>query len=197
MSVCAHVAIHRPLGALSATGASALADGCAPLPPPQALADDAKKDLDEALPALDSAVAALNALNRKDIVEIKSFTTPPELVRTTMEAVCILLGTKPDWDAAKKLLGESDFMSRLFNYDKDKIPAKTIKLLKAYIDNPQFTPTIVGNTSVAAKSLCMWVTAIDVCVPPLAPSSPPFPPARCRCLRRASDAVDRVAAAPC
>ena len=128
----------------------------------QALADDAKKDLDEALPALDSAVAALNALNRKDIVEIKSFTTPPELVRTTMEAVCILLGTKPDWDAAKKLLGESDFMSRLFNYDKDKIPAKTIKLLKAYIDNPQFTPTIVGNTSVAAKSLCMWVTAIDV-----------------------------------
>ena len=127
----------------------------------QALADDAKRDLDEALPALDAAVTALNSLNKKDIVEIKSFTTPPELVRTTMEAVCILLSVKPDWDSAKKLLGETDFMSRLFNYDKDKIAAKTIKQLKAYIDNPQFTPAIVTNTSIAAKSMCMWVIAIN------------------------------------
>jgi hypothetical protein len=31
-------------------------------------------------------------------LQIKSFTKPPDLVQTTMEAVCILKGEKPDWD---------------------------------------------------------------------------------------------------
>ena len=30
-----------------------------------------------------------------------------------MEAVCILRGEKADWDSAKKLLGESNFMTSL------------------------------------------------------------------------------------
>lgn len=31
-------------------------------------------------------------------LQIKSFTKPPDLVQTTMEAVCILKREKPDWD---------------------------------------------------------------------------------------------------
>ena len=60
----------------------------------QAIADDAQRDLDEALPALEAAVKALDALDKNDISEIRVFSKPPELVQTVMEAVCILMGSK-------------------------------------------------------------------------------------------------------
>lgn len=60
----------------------------------QAIADDAQRDLDEALPALEGANQALSSLDKADISEIKVFTKPPDLVMTVMEAICILLNCK-------------------------------------------------------------------------------------------------------
>lgn len=54
-------------------------------------ADDAQQELNLVLPALEAAQKALNALNKNDIIEIKTFTKPPALVQLTMEGVCILL----------------------------------------------------------------------------------------------------------
>lgn len=68
----------------------------------QLMKDDAQKDLDAAMPALNAALEALNSLNKNDITEIKSFAKPPPLVQMVMEAVCVLLGEKPDWDTSKK-----------------------------------------------------------------------------------------------
>lgn len=59
---------------------------------------DAQADLDVAMPALQKAVRALDSLDKKDIGEVKSFAKPPPAVQVVMEAVCILLGQKPDWD---------------------------------------------------------------------------------------------------
>ena len=123
---------------------------------------DAQKDLDEALPALDNAVAALNSLTKGDITEVKGFAKPPALVQVTMEAVCTLLGEKPDWDSAKKVLSDSSFMQKLLTYDKDNIPPKILKALQKYIQNPDFNAENVGKTSKAAKGLCMWCCAMDV-----------------------------------
>uniref|UniRef100_A0A673W197 Dynein axonemal heavy chain 6 n=1 Tax=Salmo trutta TaxID=8032 RepID=A0A673W197_SALTR len=58
----------------------------------QAIAADAQRDLDEALPALEGANKALDSLDKADISEIRVFTKPPDMVMTVMEAVCILLG---------------------------------------------------------------------------------------------------------
>lgn len=69
----------------------------------QLIKDDAQKDLDAAMPALNAAVDALNSLNKSDITELKSFAKPPSLVLLTMEAVCILLGEAVGWDSAKKV----------------------------------------------------------------------------------------------
>jgi len=123
---------------------------------------DAQADLDEALPALQAAVSALNSLTKGDITEVKSFAKPPPMVQTTMEAVCILLGLKPDWDTSKKLLGESDFMEQLKGYDKDNMDPKRIKLLQKYVTREDFTPELVGKVSGAAKGLCMWCCAMNV-----------------------------------
>lgn len=54
-------------------------------------ADDAQQELNQVLPALAAAQKALNALNKNDIIEIKTFIKPPALVQLTMEGVCILL----------------------------------------------------------------------------------------------------------
>ncbi|XRB21521.1 dynein axonemal heavy chain [Pseudoscourfieldia marina] len=75
----------------------------------KAIADDAQADLDKAMPALEAAVNSLKSLNKGDITEIKSFPKPPALVQMTMEAVCVLLQQKPDWDTAKKVLSDSNF----------------------------------------------------------------------------------------
>jgi hypothetical protein len=54
------------------------------------------------MPALNAAIDSLKALNKNDIVEIKSFAKPPPLVQMTLEAVCILKQEKPDWDTVRK-----------------------------------------------------------------------------------------------
>ncbi|XP_041838798.1 dynein heavy chain 6, axonemal [Melanotaenia boesemani] len=128
----------------------------------QAIADDAQRDLDEALPALEGANKALNSLDKADISEIKVFTKPPELVMTVMEAVCILLNCKPDWPSAKQLLGDANFLRNLTDYDKDNIKPQILMKLQKYISNPDFIPEKVEKVSKACKSMCMWVRAMDL-----------------------------------
>ncbi len=49
------------------------------------MADDAQRDLDEALPALEAATASLKNLSRNDVVEVKSLSNPPAGVKMVME----------------------------------------------------------------------------------------------------------------
>ena len=126
------------------------------------IADDAKADLAEALPALEAAVESLNSLNKADITEMRSFPKPPPLVQKTMEAVCVLLQEKPDWDTAKRVMNDTGFLKRLYDFDKDNMPDKVLKQLKKHVESEDFMPDIVARQSNAAKSLCMWCRAMDV-----------------------------------
>ncbi|XP_062985188.1 dynein axonemal heavy chain 6 [Elgaria multicarinata webbii] len=128
----------------------------------QAIADDAQRDLDEALPALEAANKALDSLDKADISEIRVFTKPPDLVMTVMEAICILLNAKPDWATAKQLLGDSTFLKRLLEYDKENIKGQILLKLQKYMNNPDFVPEKVEKVSKACKSMCMWVRAMDL-----------------------------------
>jgi dynein heavy chain len=128
-----------------------------------AVAADAQRDLDRALPALESAVKALNSLTKADITEVKSFTNPPNAVRIVMEAVCVLLGEKENWETAKKLLGRSDFMDLLQNYDKDNIAESRLKKLrKQYINAEEMQVEVIQKVSKAGTGLCLWARAMDV-----------------------------------
>ncbi|XP_006863561.1 PREDICTED: dynein heavy chain 2, axonemal [Chrysochloris asiatica] len=128
----------------------------------QALADNAQKDLKEALPALEEAMRALESLNKKDIGEIKSYGRPPTQVEIVMQAVMILRGNEPTWAEAKRQLGEQNFIKSLINFDKDNISDKVLKKIGAYCAQPDFQPDIIGRVSLAAKSLCMWVRAMEL-----------------------------------
>uniref|UniRef100_A0A8D2L303 Dynein axonemal heavy chain 7 n=1 Tax=Varanus komodoensis TaxID=61221 RepID=A0A8D2L303_VARKO len=143
----------------------------------KAIKDECDADLAEALPILESALAALDTLTAQDITVVKSMKSPPAGVKLVMEAICILKGIKADkipdptgtgkkiedfWGPAKKLLGDMRFLQSLHEYDKDNIPAAYMSVIrKQYITNPEFVPEKVRNASTAAEGLCKWVIAMD------------------------------------
>jgi dynein heavy chain len=63
---------------------------------------------------------------------------------------------------AKRLLGDTNFMHSLEEFDKDAIPEAVIAKLQRYVSDPQYQPDAVAKQSRAAMSLCMWTLAIDV-----------------------------------
>lgn len=75
--------------------------------------------------------------------------------------VYIKYNFRTDWASAKLVMGDSYFLKKLQDYDKDHIPESTLRKLKTYIDNKDFVPEVVVNVSKVCKSMCMWVRAID------------------------------------
>ncbi|NWR70665.1 DYH7 protein, partial [Centropus unirufus] len=143
----------------------------------KAIKDECDADLAEALPCLESALAALDTLTAQDITVIKSMKSPPSGVKLVMEAICILKGIKADriadpggsgkkiedfWGPAKRLLGDLRFLRSLHEYDKDNIPAAYMAIIrKKYLTNPEFVPEKIRNASTAAEGLCKWVRAME------------------------------------
>lgn len=124
--------------------------------------EDCEKVLSEAMPALKKALGALDTLNKGDIGEMKNYAKPPDDLVLVMDAVSILLGKPTGWNEAKLMMGNpGQFIESLQNYDKDKIPQKVLKKLKRYIDDPAFNPDLIAKKSVAGKSICMFVCAMD------------------------------------
>ena len=133
-------------------------------------------ELAEALPALESAVSALNSIKKEQIQEMKALKTPPKGVKLVMEGVCIMLQVAPVkvasedgrskvddyWKPSIGVLGDSKFMDRLLNYDKDNIPPSVIAKIKVLIANPEFDPAAVSKVSAAATGLCKWCRAMEV-----------------------------------
>jgi dynein heavy chain len=50
---------------------------------------------------------------------------------------------------------------QLREFDKDHISDKTLKKISVYTTNEDFDPVKVGVVSTAAKSLALWVIAIE------------------------------------
>lgn len=67
------------------------------------------------------------------------------------------------WGPSKKLLSDLKFLDSLKSYDKDNIPAASIKKIRdKFIINPDFHPSVIKNVSSACEGLCKWVRAMEV-----------------------------------
>jgi len=129
------------------------------------VADEAEAELNVMKPELNAAMSEVKQLDRNSISEIKMFAHPPPLVVVVMEAVMVILEEKTDWNSIKLTLSDSgEFVNRLVNFgDKVlQVPESAIKKLRStYISNPEFVPEKVVNKSVAAKTICKWVLAMN------------------------------------
>ena len=139
--------------------------------------EECEADLAEAIPALESALSALDTLKQADITVLKSMKSPPPGVKLVMEAICIMKDIKPVkipdpsgngkkiddyWGPSKNLLGDMKFLEGLKTYDKDNIPISIMKVIRAkYMENPEFDPEKIKNASSAAEGLCRWVRALE------------------------------------
>lgn len=138
---------------------------------------DCQRDLDKAMPALNSAIEALNQLSKGDIVEVKAMGKPPGGVVLVSKALCWCFGVKPKkvpapdgrskmddyWDPAKKeLWGDAKLLDRLLNFDKDNIPTDVMTKLLPLETDPDFEPDAIKKASVAACGICKWVRAMIV-----------------------------------
>jgi len=113
--------------------------------------EDAQRDLDEALPALEQAVQCLKKLKMDHLREVKALANPPSGVKLTMESICIMFGIPPIkkndpdrpgkkiddyWEASQKgvLNDPKKLLDSLFNFDRDNIPDKVISQITPYMD---------------------------------------------------------------
>ncbi|XP_035775701.1 dynein heavy chain 3, axonemal-like [Anopheles albimanus] len=142
----------------------------------QAIKDDCESDLQEAVPALEAALAALDTLKPADITVVKSMKNPPSGVKLVLEAVCVIRGIKADrkpdpnghlvedyWGPSQKMLGDLKFLDSLKTFDKDNIPIPVMKKIReVYIADREFVPEKIKNISMACEGLCRWVRAMEI-----------------------------------
>ncbi len=141
-----------------------------------AIKAECETDLAKAIPILKDAESALKAIDKGDIAIVKKLGKPPAGVKLVMEAVCIMMGLKPQkvknpdgkgkiddyWPVAtKQLLSRPDFLKMLQEYDSSNIAPDIItKMKESYISNPDFNPEVVKSSSGAAAGLCKWCHAL-------------------------------------
>ncbi len=92
---------------------------------------------------------------------MSAYANPPKKVADVLSAVAILMGEKPEWAEAKKMIKRQNFIDRVRCYDKDNIDPATIRKLQPYLTKPDFTVEHVRKCSTAAGNLCSWVLALN------------------------------------
>ena len=145
-----------------------------------AIKEDCQKDLDKALPALESAQNALKVLDPREINTLKGFQQPPQAIRVICRA-CAILAMKPSdivktkndqtmkmeinwWETSKALLNDPNFIKRLETYDKENIPEKVINDLTNFKQTQEaqdfFTLEAAKKASQACVCIFLWTDAI-------------------------------------
>jgi len=141
--------------------------------------ESCQKDLDAALPLVEKAEEALKTLNKKDFQEAKALANPPPAVADVFQAVMFLLAGVADfvdvdkagkvkeksWKGSQKMMQNPDqFLKALMGYKEAianmQVSANNFKLVRPYLQNPDFTREIIEKKSKAAGGVCDWVINI-------------------------------------
>eukprot|EP00392_Amoebophrya_sp_AT5.2_P015196 g15395.t1 len=117
---------------------------------------DADAALQMALPALAAAAEALENLDKKDITEVKAFSTPPPAVMAVCKCIMILrpLGKEDHtqgWAGAKAMMSDGGFLRSLQEYRKDDMKERQIVLIRTEMNKDK--ETLVENDGAKMKSI--------------------------------------------
>ena len=130
---------------------------------------------------MDKALKAVDSIKPADINEVKKLGKPSDIIRLIFDCVIILfqkgpLGMPvaaevnvkkrqfewidPSYTVSQGIMGASDFLKQLQNFNKDATNEETVELMKPYTEQEEFDPAVAKSASNAAEGLCTWVKAM-------------------------------------
>ena len=103
--------------------------------------EEVQEDLDKVEPAVIEAQQAVKMIKKQNLVEIRSMSNPPPIIKMALESVCLLLGENAtDWKAIRGVIIRDNFISTIVNFDADDISDHVREQMKArYLSNPDYT----------------------------------------------------------
>ncbi|PFH31617.1 dynein heavy chain [Besnoitia besnoiti] len=121
-----------------------------------------QKQLAEVEPLLLEAAEAVTNIPKKSLDELKSMANPPAMAKIAVEAVAVLItdaGDKPlNWDDARKVLKNQDFITKVVNFDCSNISPVTRKRVQTkFIHGGEWDLEKINRASKAAGPLAKWV----------------------------------------
>lgn len=120
------------------------------------------EDLANAEPAVLEAQKSVQNIKRQHLTEVRSMQNPPAGVKLALEAVCTLLGHRPDsWKTIVSIVRRDDFIASIVNYDNEKHMTRQnrAKMQNEYLSKEDFTFERVNRASKACGPLVQWVIA--------------------------------------
>jgi dynein heavy chain len=125
---------------------------------------DCLRVLAEADPAILAAEMALNTIDKKDIVELKSLPNPPSGVEDVTAAILAVRGElgKRDWNSAKHMMRDpAAFILELKGLkpaiDEERMSASVIESARQYLALEHFNAAVMLQKSKAIGGLCDFV----------------------------------------
>ena len=143
-------------------------------------------ELADALPVLEEALAALDAITSGDISNLRTMRQPPMLIKRIMDAVLIIMkfplppqlvlyemdaqgksfveGAEmlPCWNEAKTMMADgSKFLKSLTEFNPGLLNEESIDLLEPYLKRADFTYTAAKRSSGAIAGVCTWVRSLS------------------------------------
>lgn len=126
--------------------------------------EEFEAEMNASKPELEASLNETKQVDRKNLIEIKNFTSPHPSVVMVMEAIMTLLQEGTEWSNVKALLSDSnEFLNRLITFGEklSSVPDAIIKKIKtSFLNNPEFDPDQIGLKSASAKPLAKWVKSI-------------------------------------
>lgn len=120
------------------------------------------QDLAQAEPAILEAQRGVKNIKKQQFTEIRSMLNPPSAVKTTMEAVCVVLGyVVAGWKDIQLAIRRDDFVTNIVNYDTAAMltPKTKQRVEREYLARPDFDYETVLHASKACGPLYQWVVA--------------------------------------
>ena len=117
-------------------------------------------DVSDAESVYSQACEAVMGINKRCITELKALNNPHPVVLKVISVAGAVLGQDcSDWIQCKKLMKDpAKFQQSLVYIDVDKLDKKTIRKLKAMVN--EFTVQDVMQKSMAAGEIYSWLSAL-------------------------------------
>ncbi|AMD19130.1 HBR229Cp [Eremothecium sinecaudum] len=119
-------------------------------------------DLELAEPAIVEAQMGVKNIKKQQFTELRSMQNPPEAVKTTLEAVCVILGYScKSWKEIQLAIRKDEFVTDIVYYNTETMMTPSIRseIENTYLSSSKFTYDIVNRASLACGPLYQWIIA--------------------------------------